>query len=73
MPAERAVQWLWWKDSFAYQEVDLYGPKEITDALQQYVQSVRPYPKWAITMDRLIRGGQVVVRRAFQQLRQPER
>ena len=50
---EGSVQSLWWTETFRFEEVQIHGLEAIEKLLQEYVQSVRPYPKMAIIADRL--------------------
>lgn len=50
---ERGVQWLWWQDSFTYAEKTIHGVSGIEAELADYVQRIRPYPGWALALDRM--------------------
>lgn|SRR6266700_433525 len=41
---DESVQWLFWQDSFDFNEVFLHGQAQL-DELERFVNSVRPYPK----------------------------
>lgn len=51
---EGSVQSLWWTETFRFEEVQIHGLEAIEKLLQEYVQSVRPYPKMAIIADRFV-------------------
>ena len=41
---EQCVQWMFWEDSFTFDEVVLHGAEQ-TRELERFVNAVRPHPK----------------------------
>lgn len=62
---EQAVQWLWWDKTFECTETIINGLAEQERELTQFVQRVRPYPAWRITLDRRARGVRSLANRAI--------
>jgi hypothetical protein len=55
LPSHRAVQWLWWENSFEFEEVTIHGVANQERELESFVESIRPYPLWRCTVDRQAR------------------
>ena len=43
---ERSVQWLWWEDSFEYEEVHLYGVESVEKELLDFAARTYPRARW---------------------------
>jgi hypothetical protein len=48
-----AYSWIWWNDSFSFEEA--VGFPDLDHTLESYVQSRRPYPPWQLAADRGLR------------------
>jgi hypothetical protein len=57
LAADRRVQWLWWEGSFSFSEKTIHGVDALEAELADYVQRVRPYPSWLLSLDRLFARG----------------
>ena len=44
-------QWLFWGDSFRYSETTIHTPAKQAQALEKYIQRVRPYPETLLQAD----------------------
>ena len=62
------MQWLWWDDSFDFEETTIHGAGNQDQELRRYVESIRPYPAWQLAVDRQ----KDLVRRAFGKLGRSE-
>jgi hypothetical protein len=51
LPDSQQVQWLFWNDRFACEEVTIHGVENIERELEAFVASVRPYPRWLVLAD----------------------
>jgi hypothetical protein len=51
LPRHRRVQWLWWENSFEFEEVMIYGVPDQERELEYFVRSVRPYSSWQYGVD----------------------
>jgi SAM-dependent methyltransferase len=49
---EASVQWLFWDESFAYEERTIHGLDAQAAELESFVARVRPYPAWRLAADR---------------------
>jgi hypothetical protein len=47
------VQWLFWEDSFAYEEATIHGVENIATELQSFVQATSPYSASRLWLDDL--------------------
>jgi hypothetical protein len=56
MPAERAVQWLWWERDLAFEEVTIHGIDNQRAELAAFVQRIRPYPAWRLRVGDWLSG-----------------
>ena len=52
MTPEQAVQWLWWEGELPAEEVVLAGVGEIERSLTDFVDRIRPYPQWRLSLAR---------------------
>jgi hypothetical protein len=66
---EQEVQWLFWEDSFTFEERTIHGTDNIARELQHYVQATRPYPAWLLALDAGWRRVRSLERRARGKLR----
>jgi hypothetical protein len=66
---EQAVQWLWWDDRFAFEEVFVHGAAEQQAELAEYVARIRPYPRWKLAADRWSEWAGSMARRAANRAR----
>jgi hypothetical protein len=64
LPPEQTVQWLWWDNDFDFEEVIIHGLPGLEPELERFVQSVRPYPRWRLNVDRQLRRMKSVAGRA---------
>lgn len=48
---EESVTWLWWTDSFSYEEVQIHGLEAMERELMAFVQRVDPRPAWCYVLD----------------------
>jgi len=55
LPEERRVQWLFWEDSFQYEEVTIHGLDRIAAELEGFVERTQRYPRWRLALDRGLR------------------
>jgi hypothetical protein len=52
---EKQVQWMFWEDSFTYNESMARDFAAQVAELEGFVASVHPYPRWRLTADRQVR------------------
>ena len=64
LPPERTVQWLWWTDTFSVAERTVHGVGKMEAELADYVQRIRPYAGWRLSLDGWLRWGQGIGARA---------
>jgi hypothetical protein len=57
LPADKAVEWLFWEDHLPAEERFIHGAEETDRELEAYVRRTRPYPAWAVRVDLAIRRG----------------
>ena len=55
MPPERAVQWLWWENSFRFSEATIHGTNNLEAELERFVCETRPYAAWRLAVDHRLR------------------
>ena len=67
LTGDRAMQCLWWKDSFSWIET-INAMDNTEQILEKYVRRVHPYPRWIVRGDRLWRRGRWLWRRLLQKL-----
>jgi hypothetical protein len=60
---EKAVQWLFWNDSFSFREITMHGDAQVR-SLEDFVKSVKPYPAWLLEADSKLRGASHFLKRA---------
>jgi hypothetical protein len=58
------VSWLFWEGSFGFSEITLHGDAQ-TAELERFVESVRPYPLWAVRASAQWQGMSRLPRRAI--------
>jgi SAM-dependent methyltransferase len=51
---EEKITFLWWEDSFDFEEVLLIGPDATGDDLESFVRRHHPYPAWRYAADRML-------------------
>ncbi len=61
---ENEVQWLFWDDSFSYREMALYGEDQVA-SLENFVNTVKPYPAWLLKADLKLRQASHFLKRAY--------
>jgi hypothetical protein len=49
------VQWLWWRDRFAFEEITIPGVGAQEAELERFAQTIRPMPSWMYSLDTLAR------------------
>jgi hypothetical protein len=54
-PEDAQVQWLFWEGEIRGSELTLHGVDTIWAELQRFVRATRPYPTWALALDRSLR------------------
>jgi len=69
LPVEATVQWLFWDDTFSYEEVTIHGIPEQQVELARFVQAVHPYPAWRLGLASLARRAAGVRARVAARLR----
>ena len=62
---EQQVQWLWWEDSFDFEEVIIHGVGNLERELERFVEQTRPYPAGRLALDRQARRAGSLLRRAI--------
>jgi hypothetical protein len=70
MSPERAVQWLWWDESFTFDEVTIHGTGNLEAELERFVRETRPYPKWQLAADKWFRQAAGIASRVMNRLGQ---
>jgi SAM-dependent methyltransferase len=61
---EASVQWLWWDDTFEFEEVTIHGIGAQEAELERFAREVFPRPEWMYRLDRLTRRVRGFHRRA---------
>jgi hypothetical protein len=69
LPRERRVSWIFWDGEFSFSETTIHGVDAIALELERFVQQVRPYPGWRLSLDRASRRLDNFVRRAASKLK----
>ncbi len=65
---EEEVQWLWWEDSFDFEEVIIHGIDEEERELERFVELTRPYPARRLALDKQARRVRTLLTRAIAKL-----
>ena len=65
---EQKVQWMWWEDSFDFEEVIIHGVGNLERELERFVELTRPYPAWRLALDRHARRVRSLLARAMAKL-----
>lgn len=68
LPAEKAVQWLWWDSEFSFEEILVHGLENQRSALSQYVQRTHPYPDWRLHLEDSRKKMQSLLARALRKI-----
>lgn len=58
------AQWLFWQDSFRFEETVIHGEQEQLSALEDFVRSVKPYPPVLLKAQASFQFGKYLLRRA---------
>jgi len=69
LPERQRVQWLFWEGSFQFCEVTIHGVDAIQAELERYVQTMHPYPRSWLAVDRVWRQVRSMPRRAVDRLK----
>lgn len=68
LPADASVQWLFWKGHFNFEEMTIHGDDNQMAELEQFVNSVKPYPKFLLAADDTLKAGKYLIERAVNKL-----
>jgi len=52
---ERKIAWLFWEDTFTFDERTIHGLDNIAAELERYVATLRPYPRVLLVPDHVVR------------------
>ena len=69
LPEGQKVQWLFWDDSFDYDERTIHGVEKIARELERFVAAIHPYPAWLVQADKSWRRVTNLQRRVVSKLR----
>ena len=61
---EATVQWLWWNDTFTFEEVTIHGVEAQEAELERFAQTAGQRPAWMYDVDRAVRQVSGIPRRA---------
>lgn len=70
LPEEKRVQWLFWDDSFSFEERTIHGVREVEQELERYVAGIRPYSAMRLNVTRTINVMKEQSRRVIRRVRQ---
>lgn len=60
----RKVQWLFWTDSFSFEEAIIHGLDNQESELERFVKATRPYSQWRLGTDKAWRRARQLAGRA---------